>query len=700
MIRYDYRLERDETDEVCVYTPKYPTEMRNVVSIKGPNGTGKSTLLHLIALGCHGLKTGSVNEALRAKIRSVLGGDLQKLSFDIEITNRTGELALHMSKSADNPSVSLRDGQDRPMGIEQFERKFKLIYDIPDNPLARLPELLREIQSTQLRIASAARALRERCLRVQSDIEDARNPAKIAEREKEIADVEARKKRAEVKVRGLEDTLKQVRMFTALKFYEHYTKRAKTLKSDISKLKREGKRVEKDVKQRDEELTRLSKQVVELTRELEDLYHGVTPLLEGLFSRGEEAPHYDLWREIVVKEELHKPELHKDLYRESRHFIAALRGQLEKLGGAGALNEARFLGEMLDLLDRYKSSDLEVPGAGLSVRKFSDLLKSELAKYQGAIDKERAVRSGIEDLEHILELRQVFVDDLLAKWKALGAESDKAEEAGHDSADDIAHLEDRLKVMERTVAIYASELSKVGIETGEAGSLYADIVLSGACSELHPLMEKDLRQRIDDLDIEIEQLTRQIHRDAANLDYLNKDLEKLKKQEPHPYQDYAGQLSMLIGEVQSVESRLNQYEVYVRQLMNKTVDSRPDEARSAYFEHVFEYVGRRVGQVRFAEDVHQVAKIDLIKEEIITAAGKHLRVDWLSTGQGQAAYLSGLLTGYDGRTMIALFDEVAVMDSRSMAVVTEGLSRLYDEDKLLVGLVVQMNDEQLVTQIC
>lgn len=701
MITYSYLLERDETDEVVPYSPSYPTELGNLVHLRGPNGTGKSTLLHLIALGCHGLKTGSVNETLRSKIRSVLGGDQQRLCFDVEITDRSGRVALHMAKAADSAVINLRDGDGKPLGIEQFERRFKLIYDIPDNPLARLPELLREIRSTQQRIESSARALRERCLRVRSDIEDARNPAKIAEREKEIQTVEPRKKRAETKVGGLEDTLKQVRMFTALKFYEHYTKREKELKTTVSKLKKEGRRVGKVEKKRDDEFARLSKQVVDVTRELEDLYHGLSPLLEGFFSTGQEAPHYELWREIVVRQELLQPELHMSLFRESRHFISALREQRHKLDGAGNLDEARLLGEMLALLERYKTSDLEIPGSGLSVQKFSDLIQAELAKHQGSLDRERALNSGISDLERILEVRQAFVDEILPKWKALEAEAERPGASDTDYVDDIAPLEEKLRVLEKSVAFYASELARVGIETREASNLYGDVVLSGACSELHPLLEKDLRQRIDGLDIEIEQLTKQMHKDGANLDYLAKDLEKLKKQEPHPYQDHTDALNKLISHVQSVEARLNQYDVYVKQLMSKTVDvKKADQARDAYFEHVFEYVGNRVGRLRFADDIHEVARIDLIKEEIVTTAGKHLRVDQMSTGQGQAAYLSGLLTGYDGRTMLALFDEVAVMDSKSMATINESLLNLYQEDKLLVGMVVQMADSKEVTEIC
>src|SRR5665647_1380751 len=100
MIEYDYRLEHDQTDEVVVYAPTYPTTLNNLVVLEGPNGSGKSTLLHLLALGCHGLKTGVVNESLRAKIRGLIEGRLQKLSFDIAVTDKDGAPVLNAKKTA------------------------------------------------------------------------------------------------------------------------------------------------------------------------------------------------------------------------------------------------------------------------------------------------------------------------------------------------------------------------------------------------------------------------------------------------------------------------------------------------------------------------------------------------------------------------------------------------------------------------
>jgi len=699
MIEYDYHLEHDQMDEVVVYTPTYPTTLNNLVVLEGPNGSGKSTLLHLLALGCHGLKTGVVNESLRAKIRGLIEGRLQKLSFDIAVTDKDGAPVLNAKKTAASRDIELRDAAGKLLSSEQFDKKFKLIYDIPEDPLSRLEQLLFEIQTTQLRIASRVRALREACLRVQTDISDARDPEKIVQRKEEIRTVETRKRTCERRLEGEKENLKQIIIFTGLKFHEHYAQREKAIGAEISALKKAGTDKKRRKKAIDNEYALLELQIRGKTDELDDLYHEVSPILEGMFARGPEKTHYDLWRTISVREELLNPEVKQTTRRESLHFKCVLQDELKKLSGSSGLEEARLLRELLDLLARYQGS-VKIPGAGLSVQRFGDLLAAELAKHQDILVKENGVRAAVDQLDSMLAVREEIVEDLLPRWSALDDGSESGGETESAPSIDPDVLQTKLESLQKQIEFYKAELSKYGIEGSDLKGLYSDVVLGGACSELEPLSEKDLRDRIAGFEESIAQLTAQTSRDGANIGYLKKDLEKLEKREPHQYQDHADRLKDVLVDVQNMGSRLNQYEEYIQQLITKKADtSSKDAVRNAYYEQVFEYLGRRVGTIRHVSEVYQVAKIDLLKREIVSTEGKQLQVEWLSTGEGQSAYLTGLLTGYDGRKMIALFDEVAMMDSTSLAAVNSRLVELYAADKLLVGIVVQKGEEARVRDL-
>ena len=71
----------------------------------------------------------------------------------------------------------------------------------------------------------------------------------------------------------------------------------------------------------------------------------------------------------------------------------------------------------------------------------------------------------------------------------------------------------------------------------------------------------------------------------------------------------------------------------------------------------------------------------------------------MGTGQVQSAYLLGLLNTDDKRKIIALFDEVAMMDRKSLGPILRKLRELYEKDRLLIGIVVQKSDAISVTPI-
>lgn len=101
MITYDYLLERDYGDEVKTFVPdKIPTALPNLVYIEGPNSSGKSTLLNIMALGFHGLKKDRLNIALKNKLSDLVNSDYQKLKFEVEITNSDGSIKLVSKKEA------------------------------------------------------------------------------------------------------------------------------------------------------------------------------------------------------------------------------------------------------------------------------------------------------------------------------------------------------------------------------------------------------------------------------------------------------------------------------------------------------------------------------------------------------------------------------------------------------------------------
>lgn len=698
MIEYDYRLEQDEGDEVKVYQPAFPTTLQSLAILEGPNGSGKSTLLHLLALACHGLWIGEVNKSLRDKIAGLVNGRLQKLSFDIAMSDRAGSPVLSACKASNSTSIELRDAAGKLVTSEEFAKKYRLIYDIPEDPLNRLDHLLRDIRLGQLNLAKGVGGLRIACFQVQRDIADGRNPDKIGRLEAEIAEVQKKRRIADRNLQGQQETLKEVQRLAAVKFYASYSDVEKRAQADIAAHKKEDRAKKKDWKARSNESAALEGDIRDKTDTLDTLYQEVTPLLRSMFARGPEKDQFALWSDINIRAEIYpNPELNQTTRRVGLHFQRVLQDEHKKLAADANLEEARLLRDMLELLSRYQDSVVEIPGANLSVKKFADVLAAALADQQGVVTKDNKVSEAIVQLEQMLTLRERLVE-LIRKLRDFG-DDDDAEIEPVQEWDDLELLQRRLDKVTKKLEFYRSELGKLDINPSQAEDLYEGLVLSKAMdgSELDLLSEEELLDRIAGLEASVSTLDGQVRAHTGNITYLTNDLEKLKKCEPHQYQERADRLEALLAVVQRIDARLNQYDDFIVELSKRKGEpSTDDPERSDYYEHVFAYLGRRVGEVRHASETYRVAKIDLLKREIVSTEGKQLQVDWLSTGEGQSAYLAGLLAGTDGRTVIALFDEVAMMDSKSLAPITRRLIELYNSDQLLVGLVAQKRDDKVV----
>ena len=98
MIEFDYEIERDEGDEIRTYFPdKYTSPLESSTTyIEGPNSSGKSTLLHLIALGFYGLEDEDLARPLREDIDDLLQND--KILFNVRIKDSDGNTILESKR--------------------------------------------------------------------------------------------------------------------------------------------------------------------------------------------------------------------------------------------------------------------------------------------------------------------------------------------------------------------------------------------------------------------------------------------------------------------------------------------------------------------------------------------------------------------------------------------------------------------------
>lgn len=236
MITYDYTIDREiGSGKSRKFVPnQIPTKLSNMVMIEGPNSSGKSTLLNIIALGLFGTKSTRINPTLQDKMNSLLDSRHQKLRFSFQITSKNESLILKSEKAdLGGSEIIVKESTDgktyRPMSFENFEKKYNLIYDIPNNPTERLPELLKELKDEQLQFGNRFKEFGFFLRNTITQITNSRDPKRLEDIRKKLADARKQKKKADEELPKLQAFLELLEKSVFIKYYCQYSEQGEEL---------------------------------------------------------------------------------------------------------------------------------------------------------------------------------------------------------------------------------------------------------------------------------------------------------------------------------------------------------------------------------------------------------------------------------------------------------------------------------------
>jgi len=157
-------------------------------------------------------------------------------------------------------------------------------------------------------------------------------------------------------------------------------------------------------------------------------------------------------------------------------------------------------------------------------------------------------------------------------------------------------------------------------------------------------------------------------------------------------------LQDLLQKIESISQKLlNEYNNNVKRLMDRDIEKteiEKDESKKRYFREVSKYLAHRIGNFKHIDKSYNAKEVDLISGVIITEGDLTIHLADMGTGQSQSAYLLGLLNVKDDkRKIIALFDEIAMMDDSSLEPIYEKMKELHKAKRLLLGILVQKGNE-------
>ena len=163
-------------------------------------------------------------------------------------------------------------------------------------------------------------------------------------------------------------------------------------------------------------------------------------------------------------------------------------------------------------------------------------------------------------------------------------------------------------------------------------------------------------------------------------------------------------MNELFQKSQTLSSRLlSEYSENIKLLMErkvKTSDIERSKTKKQYYDEVAKYLANKIGVFTHIGDTHTAKIADLISGVIITTDNRTIHLLDMGMGQSQSTYLKSLLNvENDNRKIIALFDEIASMDTNSLKPIFSKLCELYEQKRLLLAVLVQRSDELKVKKL-
>jgi len=701
MIEFDYEIIRDEGDEVVTYEPdKIPTELPNIVYIEGPNSSGKSTLLNIIALGLYGLKNDKLDSNLKTQINHLVNSNHQELTFNLKI-KKQGRTIIESEKPdgdvSDIKVYEYKDGNRTPIMPDNFQNKYNLIYDIPQNPIDRLNQLIKEIRNTQRNYKKDVKYFRKYLRNTIEEINSSRNPKLISQKKKEIKENEKEIENKKAILKKKEETLDQLEKYTYSRFIRDYTAKCTNLHEQIEDLEGKLEHKERTKKARDSKLGNRIEETREQINQIEDIHLELSDILKSVLP-DEEKHHLDIWNRISFNDVIETLEFEDDLEIEVNDLKEIVSKKIEEKDEEKALTKAEMYNGLIDFLEDYKIEDILVPGVEKDVNEFIEILETKAQKYEDTLnyyDNLEKAKSHLNELESKISKVENKLFPNIRNLKEKRSE-DYVKEEYRDYQNRLESKRELLEEYDKKLQKYEHKYAKKALDPDNIEEIYSDVIDEEEISSYTNYTEKELNQKIKSLKDQIEDIEDRIKELEFQIEMDKNKLSSLKSEEKHKYHNQREEIKNLNQKAKILESKLNdEYDKYITKLIDEdiNIDECESEEERKYYEKVSNYLGNKVGFIRHGQEEYQVEYIDLIKNVIKTESGKEIMLSDMGTGQSQSAYLKGLLNTNDNRKIIALFDEVAMMDTYSLNPIYEKFKELYQKDQLLAGVVVQKADE-------
>ncbi|MCK4665205.1 hypothetical protein KAU33_00550 [Candidatus Dependentiae bacterium] len=542
MIKYDYEIIRDESDETRVYTPKLiPKVLDNLIFIEGPNSSGKSTLLNIIALGFHGLFKTELNPILKKKLRNFLTDPDQQFSFRIEIDNPYDGYSIISEKTRKDKDdiivYKINKGKKEIFTPDRLHRNFNIIYDIPDNPMDRVKQLTNDIKDKQTELGNRVGTFRNFLIEVNDEIKKGRDPERIKSFKDTIKELGNKINSLEEKSIATKNLYLLIVQYTLFKYFSEYDTQYQNINNELNSIDKGKIKSRRDDKKYTKELLEVKNQIKEKIGFLQFLLNSVSLNLKILLPKDQKHL-LDLWNSINVNDEIENPNVYNNIENEGDLFIKELDNILNSEKDEKKNKEIRLLHDIINLLNNYRASDIIIPGIDKNISDFIEILQKKIDANKEIIDRQERLEKTIGNLLKMIELKRLIITQMIPKrekYKLLHRKAATTSLTIEEQSNRHNELRQQLQKVQRKREDYRRKLISYNIDKSNMLLELSHLV---NILQLKPYInyhESLLNEKIDEMKLEFTHLQKDLTQKKESKKLLEEDLKKLEVKKPHEY---------------------------------------------------------------------------------------------------------------------------------------------------------------------
>lgn len=682
MIKINYTLDVDMDTEKRKYHPseKLSGGLKNIFRLRGPNSSGKSTFMNIVALGSHGLHRGKVPDSVKDRMKDLLESEHKDLEFELIIHDPVTDTVLKSKKEKNYPDIKVSESLDGGetyslITPETFERKYNLIYDIPENPVGRLNDLVGEIKEVQDNSYKKTRDLQEYVEKVSAQISSSRSDADIKRMKNDLEKYKSELEKIDIsdeKIRN--EALKGLMM--SLKLEE--------LKSKSDDSKRAYDNFKKEVKGKKGSSSDIKNHMTNLNKKIQNMLN-----IRMSFLINANRIQYSKYNQL--KKQMEKLERDPDTYIRQKRIPEEIKQEViniklfaKSIKTSDDDQELKLISELIRLLEPHRDKNLNLPEIG-PLNKFYKILTEQFNQMNSAYDK-KMVDNIIVNADNILELMEE-IDIIISKMPP----SDNDPVASFEDSSKKERLKSSYDVANRSVKNYVRDISgKEGITLANLKKKISEFnILTN--NEFSDKKYDDVRKIYEEQNKKYNEKESEMEGIKHNINRLERNINAEEEKGESDFLEHKDDINRLKDEIHKTVLLLNEAGRKLYAIENKKYSNH--DKNDPFFESVWKYLGKRLRVIRHEHKEYPASKVNLIDGIIVAEDGTKIHMSDMGTGQSQLSYLKGLLSADDNRKIIALFDEVSTMTDSTLNVLLDEFQDLQKKGKLMMGMTVSPAEE-------